>query len=178
MSATRKAVLEISCPHIDPDAVLDILLSKQALFVPSRVQARQGRGFLKKLDHSYRNSLSYNPDKELLPYCEVLKDTVIARLDNLMQQLQLPRFRPGQHEVSCVAFGDGAFFRKHRDTFHRYTGDRAISWVYYVCHKPRLFSGGDLVFFDGEREIDRVAPESGKLVINPARVIFEKNHSQ
>ncbi len=165
MSATQKVVLEISCPSLDPDAVLRILLSKQALFEPSQVRARQGRGFSRQLDYNYRNSLSYSPDKDLLPYCKALKDTVINHLDNLTQQLQLPRFRPGKHYASCVAFGDGAFFRKHRDIFQRYTGDRTVSWVYYVCQKPRRFSGGDLVFFDGEREIDRVVPESGKLVI-------------
>jgi hypothetical protein len=37
--------------------------------------------------------------------------------------------------------------------------------VYYVCQKPPQFSGGDLVFFEGEREVGRVAPERGKLVV-------------
>lgn len=165
MCTARKVVLEVSCSRVDPDLLLQLLISKQASFEPSHVQARQGPGFSKRLDYSTRNSLSYKPDKDLLPYCNALKETINEHLDDLVEQLRLPRFRVGKHQVMCVAFGHGAFFRKHRDNFQRYTGDRKVSWVYYLCRRPPQFSGGDLVFYDGEQEIGRIVPESGKLVV-------------
>lgn len=165
MCTTQRIIVEIPCSQVDPDALLQILVSKQAAFEPSRVRVQEQRSFSRRLDYDSRNSLSYKPDQDLYPICDVLKETIYKHLDNVVKQLQLPRFKPGQHEVTCVAFGNGAFFRKHRDVLRRYTGDRRVSWVYYVSRKPAQFSGGELVFYNREQEIGRVVPESGKLVV-------------
>ncbi len=80
-----------------------------------------------------------------------LRDYFMSRAGDLATWLGMPPFVPDALEMEVVAHGDGAYFRRHIDTF---TGgrrespmDRVISAVYYFHAEPKVFSGGALRLF-------------------------------
>jgi Rps23 Pro-64 3,4-dihydroxylase Tpa1-like proline 4-hydroxylase len=140
----RNVVFEVPAPPIDTQALVTLLEKRQAVFKPSTVRQHQKNGVVRSTKPEYRNSLSLalrEADEELRSYILTVEATVRAHVERAIQELGMRRFCPGQSEISCVAFGDGAFFRKHRDDYSTCAGRRMLSWVYYVSREPRRFSG-------------------------------------
>jgi Rps23 Pro-64 3,4-dihydroxylase Tpa1-like proline 4-hydroxylase len=84
-------------------------------------------------------------------------------------------------ELNLVANNDGAFFKRHIDTFMgnaRTASDRVLSAVYYFYAEPKAFSGGTLrlhSFGTTEHEgafVD-VQPEQNMLLAFPSSALHE-----
>lgn len=81
----------------------------------------------------------------------------------LNQRLFLGLF---DYECHYARYPEGAFYKKHLDAF-KGQATRVLSTVYYLNPQWSPADGGELVIYDdtGERELERILPEYGKLVI-------------
>ncbi len=70
------------------------------------------------------------------------------------------------YEAHYASYPTGAFYKKHVDAF-KGRSNRVLSTVFYLNPQWQSNDGGALVLYDenDEREIERVLPEYGKLVI-------------
>lgn len=70
------------------------------------------------------------------------------------------------YESHYASYPTGAFYKKHFDAF-KGRSNRVLSTVFYLNPQWQPADGGELVIYDqsGERELERVLPEYGKLVI-------------
>jgi len=70
------------------------------------------------------------------------------------------------YECHYASYPKGAFYKKHLDAF-KGRSNRVLSTVFYLNPRWSPGDGGELVMYDenGERELERVVPEYGKLVI-------------
>lgn len=110
-------------------------------------------------------------------------DAVIARFDELLDGLGMPRFDIFHAERSIVAHGDGDFYRPHIDTRTQPGGGapdsvRVISCVYYLNAEPKGFSGGELALHPlgvpvGSEPAALIAPVHDRLAVFPSFVPHE-----
>ncbi len=75
-----------------------------------------------------------------------VKNRFKAALPEVLEQLRAPEFVLAGTEREIVAHGNGAFYKRHIDTF---TGSsvrsaRALTAVYYFHSQPKRFKGGEL----------------------------------
>lgn len=77
-----------------------------------------------------------------------LEEKILPLAQAFISSLRVSAFEPAGLELELVAHGDGAFYKRHIDTF---TGidshtpkQRMISAVLYLHRTPRAFSGGEL----------------------------------
>jgi len=70
------------------------------------------------------------------------------------------------YECHYASYPKGAFYKKHLDAF-KGRSNRVLSTVFYLNPQWSADDGGELVIYDesGERQMERVLPEYGKLVI-------------
>src|SRR5262249_43378463 len=96
----------------------------------------------------------------------------------LIAELGITSLVPSNHiELELVAHGNGAFFKRHIDTFTGAAANdkskRLISGVYYFHSEPKAFSGGVLRLYrfgrveNGDDFID-IQPEQNVLVAFPS----------
>jgi hypothetical protein len=102
-------------------------------------------------------------------------------------RLRVPEFEPILSEATALLYGDGDFFRAHRDTGPNNT--RRVTFVYTMHRTPRRFEGGDLLLYDTffwpdqkhlpswiPRFADtytRLVPEDNRLVFFPSEFYHE-----
>jgi predicted 2-oxoglutarate/Fe(II)-dependent dioxygenase YbiX len=102
-------------------------------------------------------------------------------------RLKVPAFEPALSEAHGLLYGDGDFFRTHRDTGPNNT--RRVTFVYTLFRSPRRFGGGDLLLYDtffwpGVSDppawvpayadtFTRLAPEDNRLVFFPSEFYHE-----
>jgi SM-20-related protein len=97
-----------------------------------------------KVDPSYRMSLLMS---DLGPMKAVLRQRVLDFVPTLIRDLRVTPFEPSKVELELAAHNDGAFYKRHIDTFigaARQASDRLLSGVYYFHAEPKAFSGGAL----------------------------------
>jgi SM-20-related protein len=123
-----------------------------------------------KREPSLRTSLRVNdfgPAKAMI--CQRVLDFVPV----LIKDLRVTSFEPSRVELELVANNDGAFFKRHIDTFMadaRKSSDRLLSAVYYFHAEPKAFSGGELRLHsltDDDSFVD-IPPEQNILVVFPS----------
>lgn len=77
------------------------------------------------------------------------------------------------HQEAVISrYGDGAFYKKHRDTRRDHITYRLVTLVYYVNRLPEEFTGGALVLWH-EQESLRLEPKHNRAVIFPSFVFHE-----
>ena len=126
--------------------LLEFAANNRSAFGQSSVSGSEAAD---RIDPSIRISHCMKPVTEIEPMVEA---RVGEALGDVFAALGCASFTPSMFEVEMVAHGDGAFFRRHIDTF---TGSadtagesrraaRVVSMVYYFCATPARFSGGQL----------------------------------
>jgi Rps23 Pro-64 3,4-dihydroxylase Tpa1-like proline 4-hydroxylase len=78
-------------------------------------------------------------------------DAFLDRLKSilpLVQQSVTGAFEVVDIECLVAAYGDGGFFKAHRDDGATIMSPRRLSYVYYLHRQPRPFEGGNLVIHD------------------------------
>jgi Rps23 Pro-64 3,4-dihydroxylase Tpa1-like proline 4-hydroxylase len=137
-----------------------------------------GGGDDAKCDPSRRISLCAS---DFGPLMAVLRQRVLDVVPTLIADLRVTPFEPCGVELDLVANNDGAFFKRHIDTFlgdARKPSDRVLSVVYYFHAEPKAFSGGALRLYsfgrtEHECAFADVQPEQNMLVAFPSWVPHE-----
>jgi Rps23 Pro-64 3,4-dihydroxylase Tpa1-like proline 4-hydroxylase len=168
---SHPAWVELTVPGLDHDRNLKLMVSKQDRFSLSTLTTRRSLNAAYKQEK--RNSLSLMDDPDVAQISGAIESTITARLATILEALQIPPFRVGETESSCVCFRNGSFFRSHFDVVRTAAGKRRLSWVYYLNTEPKRFSGGDLLL--GSPGTDRAAlePVHGKIVVFSSETVHE-----
>jgi Rps23 Pro-64 3,4-dihydroxylase Tpa1-like proline 4-hydroxylase len=152
--------------------LLDHALQNEAKF--SSTTIRKG-----VIDPSRRISVGLS---DLGPMKAEIKNRLRDLVPSLIEQLRVTPFELSGIELELVAHGDGAFYKRHIDTF---TGDvegettqRMISGVYYFHAEPKAFVGGDLRLHafgapDENTKFFDIPPDQNTLVVFPSWAIHE-----
>jgi SM-20-related protein len=142
------AALRQSAPHIIihgflgevvASRIMDFATANECRFIPSGLGVPADKIIDPTMRRSRRMRLGEMRGE--------LKERFGAVLPEAVAALGMPVFDLASLELELVAHEDGAFFRRHIDT---YTGprslprERMISAVYYVHNRPKAFTGGDL----------------------------------
>lgn len=153
-------------------ALLHWALGHQAELTPSRVT-----GDIHK--PGGRRALSFYGDPPWKPW---LIERVGALLPGILPQLGIPAFVPSRFEVELVAYTDGCFIARHRDTgtgVARHKQDRIVSMVYYLHREPKGFDGGELRLWPlrpapaGTPGFVDISPRQNGLVAFPSWAVHE-----
>jgi SM-20-related protein len=116
-----------------------------------------------ELDPAGRQALTLD---DLGPLRDELEAYAQQWLPDVRDTLGVPPFDVAEMDLTLVAYGDGAFYGRHIDT---YTGaaaagevPRQLTFVCYFFREPKAFTGGALRLFDlfGRESID-IEPEAG-----------------
>jgi hypothetical protein len=75
-------------------------------------------------------------------------------------------------EAVISRYGDGAFYKKHRDTRRDHITYRLVTLVYYVNRLPEVFTGGTLVLWQ-EQESVRLEVKHNRAVVFPSFTFHE-----
>jgi Rps23 Pro-64 3,4-dihydroxylase Tpa1-like proline 4-hydroxylase len=168
---SHPAYVELTVPGLDHDLNLKLVVSKQDRF------SRSALAYRRSLNPTYkqekRNSLSLMGDPDVAQISGAIESYITAQLAMILETLQVPPFRVGETESSCVCFRNGSFFRSHFDVLKNVAGKRRLSWVYYLNSEPKRFSGGDLLL--GSPGTDRAVlePAHGKIVVISSATVHE-----
>lgn len=76
------------------------------------------------------------------------------------------------HEAVVSRYGNGHFYKKHRDTRWDHVTYRLVTLIYYVNKEPQEFTGGTLVLWDDDRSA-RIEPKHNRAVVFPSFVYHE-----
>ena len=144
-------------------------IENEAKFEPTKL----GQGTDGKHDPSTRISLRVS---DFGPMEAMLRQRLLDLVPTLIRDLRVTPFEPSKVELELVANNDGAFFKRHIDTFigdARKASDRVLSAVYYFHAEPKAFSGGALRLYpfgakEDEGNFADVQPEQNTLLAFPS----------
>ena len=114
---------------------------------------------------------------DLGPLQKELEQRLLRLTPELIERLHVSPFEASELELQLIAHGDGAFYKRHIDTFTRdREGDlpqRMLSGVYYFNAEPKSFSGGALrLYAFGGSETSGpyadIQPECNSLLVFPS----------
>lgn len=118
-----------------------------------------------------------------LPQFQALIRSRVARmLPEVVRRFRGREFKPGRIEVQLTAHNDGHFYKIHSDNGSPTTAGRVLTYVYYFCHEPRRFRGGELRIYESVarngqwrpgRTCYEIAPHNNRIVFFPARYLHE-----
>jgi SM-20-related protein len=129
-------------------------------------------------DPSVRKSLRVGEFGQMMA---VFRQRLLDFVPTLIADLRVTSFEPSNVELELVANNDGAFFKRHIDTFMgeaRQASDRVLSTVYYFHAEPKAFSGGALRLYsfgtkEHEGNFADVQPEQNMLLVFPSWALHE-----
>lgn len=141
-------------------AIYRAALDRRAAFAQSRIVKRG-------VDRRIRASTVLY-DGQLADVAVIVRQAVIARLQDAVHELGIPEFDIGTFETQMTSHNDGEFFHRHTDTASPETASRMLTYVYYFHGKPKAYTGGELVFYDDDGHEEVLEPGNDTLVIfNP-----------
>lgn len=117
--------------------------------------------------------------RDFHPAEAAFSERVRPLVPQLVAELHIETFTPLTLELEMVTYGDGAYFRCHRDAesdiIHASDKSaRVMSAVYYFHAEPKAFSGGALRLHpDGKGAFIDIEPEQNTLVVFPSETVHE-----
>lgn len=145
---------------IDHQALADLVAKARGLFSSASVYHHTRA----QVNLEHRNSLSLRDLSVIKNYRDLVSSEVSRRWPAILEALDLRRFSIARNDFSCLAYGNGNFFRRHQDVIRSDLFPRRITWIYYFFKEPAAFQGGDVLFYRGEEKVSRISPSSGMLV--------------
>jgi SM-20-related protein len=150
-------------------SVLQFSIASQARFKPSLVSG--GNYDPTRISRSLR---------DFHPLEAAFSERVRSLVSQLIAELHdIKAFKLPTLELEMVAYGDGAYFRRHRDVELDIIraadkSARILSAVYYFHAEPKAFSGGALrLYGDGKGDFVDIEPEQNTLVVFPSQTVHE-----
>jgi Rps23 Pro-64 3,4-dihydroxylase Tpa1-like proline 4-hydroxylase len=168
---SHPAWVELTVRGLDHDRNLKLMVSKQDRFCLSALVSR--RSLHPGYKQEKRNSLSLMNDLDVAQISGAIESTIAAQLAAIARALQIPPFRIGATEASCVCFRNGSFFRSHFDVLRNAPGKRRLSWVYYLNSEPKRFTGGNLLLESPGTDRAVLEPVHGKIVVFSSETVHE-----
>lgn len=145
---------------IDHQALADLVAKQDRLFSVSTVYHHTQS----QVNLKHRNSLSLRDLSVIKNYRDLVSSEVSERWPAILEALDMRRFSIVRKDVTCLAYGNGNFFARHRDVIRYHLFPRRITWIYYFFKEPAAFQGGDILFYQGKENTARISPSSGMLV--------------
>ena len=162
------------------DALLRLVAAHQARFVPARVVDENSQDGLLKQEIRQASVVKEQGLRDALQWLEP-KLSVAA--EEALERLPVLGFDFESHELelNVTAHGNGDYFRVHQDASRSMCPERRLSFVYYFHRQPRQFSGGDLLLYDTDRQLDRfemgvftrIEPIHNSIIFFPSRCFHE-----
>jgi 2OG-Fe(II) oxygenase superfamily len=163
----------------DAETVLRECVALKELYMPANVLAGSGAT---KLDRTHRsNEVVYlddvfRSDPGRSDILRIMKEKIWAEECKALWHDGYYLFDiinySTWHEVVLSRYGDGAFYKKHRDTRRDHITHRLVTLVYYVNQRPEQFTGGALVLWEDDQYV-RVDPRHNRAVIFPSFTFHE-----
>jgi Rps23 Pro-64 3,4-dihydroxylase Tpa1-like proline 4-hydroxylase len=137
-------VLDDFLPHDLADAFLDWTIAEQNNFRAATIGSQD------RMDSGIRNARTHAGGQ--IPHAQVLRATLTRRLPDILAGIGMEPFPVAAFESTLIAYGDGAHYQRHIDTFiaadrANRTSDRVVSLVYFMNRGPGSFSGGELAIY-------------------------------
>jgi SM-20-related protein len=156
-------------------SLLKWTIENEVKFEASLVSRKQGDD---RHDPSLRTSLRVS---DFGPITSLFRQRLLDLVPSLIGDLRVTPFEPSEVELELVATNDGAFFKRHIDTFTgngRQGSDRMLSAVYYFHAEPKAFTGGALRLYSlgtdtHEGNFIDVQPEQNMLLVFPSWWVHE-----
>lgn len=111
------------------------------------------------------------------PYHDLMAQRIVYYFSHIQRALDLPPFGIRQIEVQITASNDGDFFRTHNDSEDAYLPSREITFVCFLHHEPKPFTGGELRIYDwywnGNKRLPAktfasIVPQQNQIVFFPS----------
>lgn len=167
-AATRQSFILID-EFLTPDEneqLLEYALSQEAHYESSKVTTDR---------EDYRKSKVLFAIKDS-KWREIFMARLKLHLPHITDTLNTRDFRIGESEIQLTASNDGEYFKPHADAGNEGTATaaREITFVYYLHRTPRPYSGGDLLFYDGQpgqpgydkgSGVTAVPPQNNRLIV-------------
>lgn len=105
---------------------------------------------------------------------DLLRQRLLDWLPQVVDELGLDHFSPGQVEMQLTAHNDGCFYKIHNDSGSPETETRVLTYVYYFYQEPKRFSGGELRLYETDLNGSMVTPSDCFNTIEPVnnRIVF------
>jgi Rps23 Pro-64 3,4-dihydroxylase Tpa1-like proline 4-hydroxylase len=173
----RAGLIDAFLAADDASALLDFAIANEARFRASTVTLASGKG---GVDDAIRRSFDFlGPDSE---WSGALDARLRERFGEIAAAAGVPRFEPGEIEMTLSAYRDGCYYRRHLDAAfgpeRKGQGiGRRLTAVFYVFREPKRFEGGELALFPlaASGEPQTLAPAHNRLVTFPTFVPHEVN---
>ena len=154
------------------DSLLPYLVSEKDKFVPAVVSDGTHRKLYKP---GYRDALDFpEPWESKRRFREMFEQI----LPSLLPRLQVPAFELDHIGMHVRAYGDGHFFKFHKDTplSGSLFATRVLSFVYFFHRTPRPYTGGELLLFESDPDSNafdqsrftQISPIDNALVVFPS----------
>jgi predicted 2-oxoglutarate/Fe(II)-dependent dioxygenase YbiX len=166
-------------PFYDAQSVLEECVNLKEFYTPAGVFENSDDT---KIDPSYRNNevayldSLYRDAPGRSRTLTALRKTIWARECKLLWHEGYTVFDAVNYstwqEATVSHYGDGAFYKRHRDTKKAGVTHRLVTLVYYVHREPARFTGGDLVIWQGDESLT-LQPKHNRAVVFPSFAIHE-----
>jgi len=81
----------------------------------------------------------------------------------VLNKLGLPGLNKFNFHIDLTAHNHGDFYKPHADDGKEHN-KRVISFVYYFCSNPKVFTGGQLLFLDNKPRPLIIEPENNAMI--------------
>ncbi len=169
---SKNCFIEYEFKGLDQQELLDFAINSKSKFNRGKVIHYPGGVGKEEVDDEYRVCLSFH-DSHVVRYAGIIENFIKQNIKDVCENLGVKEFEWGKRESYCTAYGNGAFFFKHRDTLKDGRPQRILTWVYYFNKSPKAFKGGEICFFPKKGDSLRVDVNSGKLVVFPSNLVHQ-----
>ncbi len=160
------AAAVLASPYLQIDNFLSPDAQRQLLAYAVQHQSEFVQSTVSTNEPDYRHSLVFFPfDRSDLS--TRFLDRLNAHLPHILRAFHMSPFSIEKIEIQLTASNDGDFFKIHNDGGCEQTASRELTFVYYFYHEPKLFSGGELRFYDHKIENDVEVPVDSFRLIEP-----------
>jgi SM-20-related protein len=135
-------------------------------FQPTRILDEKSPAKKEALDH-WRSSIFTNR-KNFEDFYDLLSTRVLAAFPTICTHLKMDPFPIHEVEMQLTSHNDGDFYKPHVDSSSDAMQSRAITFVYYFHSIPKMFTGGQLMFFVGLPTL--IEPENNSIVFFDSRL--------
>jgi len=169
---SKRNYLKFTLKDLNVRELITVITENQSLFNYATVITHEKGVGKEILNLQFRNCLIMKSEI-INTYVKQIEDFIFNNRVEICESLGLTNFRWGKKESSCTAYGDGAYFNKHRDVINDGRPGRRLTWVYYFHQEPKQYKGGGISFFPKNSPKETFEPENGTLIVFNSNMFHE-----